>query len=129
MSDSKIYDVVVVGGGPFGLAAGYEVAKAGASVMILEQNNFFNQAGSSGDLARMFRTMYTEEFVAELATKTMKHWDALEKDAGVSLRWMGGLFNFGDKDMGNDTPEVKALVLSEFLSADELDRNTTWADR
>ena len=57
MTNSKVYDVVVIGGGPVGLAAGYEVAKTGASVMILEQNNFFNQAGSSGDLARMFRTM------------------------------------------------------------------------
>jgi sarcosine oxidase / L-pipecolate oxidase len=55
---NKIYDVVVIGGGPVGLAAAYEVAKAGATVIILEQNNFFNQAGSSGDLARMFRTMH-----------------------------------------------------------------------
>jgi sarcosine oxidase/L-pipecolate oxidase len=45
--------------------------------------------------------------MAELATHAMKHWDALEKDAGVSLRWMGGLLNFGDKDMGSDTPEGK----------------------
>ena len=67
--------------------------------------------------------------MAELATKAMKHWDALEKDAGVSLRWMGGLLNFGDKDMGDDTPEGKALVLPEILSADELNRNTTWTDR
>jgi sarcosine oxidase/L-pipecolate oxidase len=57
MADPKVFDVVVVGGGPVGLAAGYEVAKAGKDVIILEQNNFFNQAGSSGDLARMFRTM------------------------------------------------------------------------
>ncbi|KAH7185178.1 uncharacterized protein B0J16DRAFT_355673 [Fusarium flagelliforme] len=126
MSDSKVYDVVVVGGGPVGLAAGYEVAKSGASVMILEQNNFFNQAGSSGDLARMFRTMYTEEFMAELAIKAMKHWDALEKDAGVSLRWMGGLLNFGDKDMGGDTPEGKTLANSKHMltmevSAEEIE--------
>ena len=67
--------------------------------------------------------------MAELATKAMKHWDALEKDAGVSLRWMGGLLNFGDKDMGDDTPEGKALVRSKFLSANDFDRNTTWADR
>ena len=67
--------------------------------------------------------------MAELATKAMKHWDSLEKDAGVSLRWMGGLLNFGDKDMGDDTPEGKALVLSEFLFADELDRNTSWTNR
>lgn len=105
MAKSELYAVVVVGGGPVGLAAAYEVAKTGRKVIVLEQNNFFNQAGSSGDLARMFRTMYTEEFMAELAIEAMKHWDALEKDAGVSLRWMSGLLNFGDKDMGEGTPE------------------------
>ncbi|KAF4445651.1 hypothetical protein F53441_10633, partial [Fusarium austroafricanum] len=105
-SNSDIFDVVVIGGGPVGLAAGYEVAKAGAKVIILEQNNFFNQAGSwrSGPHVSHYNR-YTEEFMAELAIKAMKHWDALEKDAGVSLRWMGGLLNFGDKDMGGDTPE------------------------
>lgn len=56
MSD-EIYDVVVIGGGPIGLAAAYEAAKEGAKVVVLEQNNFFNHAGSSNDLARMFRTM------------------------------------------------------------------------
>lgn len=51
------FDVVVVGGGAIGLAAAYEVAKTGAKVIVLERNNFFNHAGSSNDLARMFRTM------------------------------------------------------------------------
>ena len=58
MSSDKMYDVVVVGGGPVGWAAAYEIAKAGKSVIVLEQNNFFNQAGSSNDMARMYRTMY-----------------------------------------------------------------------
>ena len=58
MSSSKFYDVVVVGGGPVGWAAAYEIAKVGRSVIVLEQNSFFNQAGSSNDMARMFRTMY-----------------------------------------------------------------------
>lgn len=52
--------------------------------------------------------------MAKLAIEAMKHWDALEKDAGVSLRWMGGLLNFGDKDMGGDTPEGKTLVLLRY---------------
>ncbi|KAH8738415.1 hypothetical protein BGZ61DRAFT_489329 [Ilyonectria robusta] len=103
--ESQLFDVIVVGGGPVGLAAAYEVAKAGKKVLVLEQNNFFNQAGSSGDLARMFRTMYTEEYMARLAKEAMGHWGALEKDAGVSLRWMTGLLNFGDKDYGESTPE------------------------
>lgn len=55
---SDVFDVIVVGGGPVGLSATYEVAKTGAKVLVLEKNNFFNQAGSSNDLARMFRTMW-----------------------------------------------------------------------
>ena len=65
---AKVYDVVVVGGGAIGLAAAYEVAKTNASVLVLEQNNFFNQAGSSGDLARMFRTMYVFPSVAGMGS-------------------------------------------------------------
>lgn len=53
----KTYDAIIIGGGPIGHATAYEVAKAGASALLLEQNNFFNHAGSSNDLARMFRTM------------------------------------------------------------------------
>ncbi|KAL2669808.1 hypothetical protein Neosp_015253 [[Neocosmospora] mangrovei] len=123
MAKSELYAVVVVGGGPVGLAAAYEVAKTGRKVIVLEQNNFFNQAGSSGDLARMFRTMYTEEFMAELAIEAMKHWDALEKDAGVSLRWMSGLLNFGDKDMGEGTPEVSAKQIEEQYPFKNLESN------
>lgn len=105
MSTTKQYDVIVIGGGPVGLAATYEVAKSGKSVLVLEQNNFFNQAGSSPDLVRMFRTMYTEDYMADLAKTSMDIWDSLERDAGESLRWMSGLLNFGDPNLGNDTPE------------------------
>lgn len=93
---SKHYDVVVVGGGPIGLASAYNCAKAGNSVLLLEQFNFFNQSGSSNDLVRMFRTMYTQDFMADLAFESIKAWRALEMEAGESLIWMSGLLNFGD---------------------------------
>ncbi|KAM6478334.1 hypothetical protein HDV62DRAFT_371411 [Trichoderma sp. SZMC 28011] len=105
----EIYDVVVIGGGPIGLAAAYEAAKEGAKVVVLEQNNFFNHAGSSNDLARMFRTMYTEDYMADLAKEALALWDDLERDSGTPLRWMSGLLNFGDKDYGGDTPEGTLL--------------------
>lgn len=54
---STLYDVIVVDGGLVGLATAYKVAKAGKSVMVLEQNNLFNQAGSSGNFVSMYRTM------------------------------------------------------------------------
>lgn len=108
MTETKIYDVVVIGGGPIGLSAAYECAKAGKSVVVLEKSNFFNQAGSSGDLCRMFRTMYTEDFMADLAHDAMDLWDELEQDAGEdSLRLMSGLLNFGDPNYGAGGPEGK----------------------
>ncbi len=92
------YDVIVIGGGPMGLAAAYQCAKAGKTVLLLERFNFFNQSGSSNDLVRMFRTMYTEDFMANLAFELLKAWKDLETDAGELLIWMSGLLNFGDPD-------------------------------
>jgi sarcosine oxidase / L-pipecolate oxidase len=95
---SNLYDVVVIGGGPVGLASAYQCAKAGKSVLLLERFNFFNQSGSSNDLVRMFRTMYTQDFMADLAYQSLAVWTELESDAGESLIWMSGLLNFGDPD-------------------------------
>ncbi|KAF7177495.1 hypothetical protein CNMCM7691_005748 [Aspergillus felis] len=103
------YDVAVIGGGPIGLSAAYEVAKQDHSVVVLERNNFFNQAGSSGDLPRMFRTMYTEEFMADLALESIDSWKNLEKDAGENLRLMTGLLNFGDPNYRPGGPEGTLL--------------------
>lgn len=92
----KKYDVVVIGGGPMGLASAYHCAKRGKSVLVLERFNYFNQSGSSNDLVRMYRTMYTEDYMADLAYDSLQIWKDLEKDAGEALIWMSGLLNFGD---------------------------------
>ena len=79
-----------------GLATAYNAAKSGHRVHVLERFNLFNQSGSSNDLVRMYRTMYTEVFMANLAFESLNVWDEMEADAGQSLRWMTGLLNFGD---------------------------------
>lgn len=97
-----------------GLSAAYYCAKAGQRVMVLERFNFFNQSGSSSDLVRMFRTMYTQDFMADLAKRSIALWAELERDAGQSLIWMSGLLNFGDPAYrdgpeGNLTDPIKNL--------------------
>lgn len=53
----------------------------------------------------MFRTAYTEDFMADLAVQSMSLWDQLENEAGEKLRLMTGLLNFGDPDYGAGGPE------------------------
>lgn len=55
---------------------------------------------------------YTEDFMADLAKDAMGLWDDLEKDAGLSLRLMSGLLNFGDADIGKDSPEGRLSITS-----------------
>jgi sarcosine oxidase / L-pipecolate oxidase len=125
----KDYDVVVVGGGPIGLASAYQCAKAGKSVLLLERFNFFNQSGSSNDLVRMFRTMYTEDYMADLVFQSIDAWKKLESDAGESLIWMTGLLNFGDPNYksgpeGNLMAPIKNLerlgLAYKILKAEEI---------
>ena len=108
MSKHKRYDLIVVGGGPMGLATAYNVAKTGKKVLILERFTFFNQSGSSNDLVRMFRTMYTEDFMANLAKESIQLWNELEAEAGVKLIMKTGLLNFGDPTY-EDGPEGNLL--------------------
>ena len=95
-SECEMYDLVVVGGGPIGLSTAYNCAKVGKKVLLLEQFVLYNQSGSSAGLLRMFRTMYTEDYMADLAKDSIRLWNELESEAGVKLREMSGLLNFGD---------------------------------
>src|SRR5208282_405075 len=97
-----------------GLSAVYNCARAHKSVLLLERFNFFNQSGSSNDLVRMFRTMYTQDFMADLAFQSIEAWRELESDGGQSLIWMSGLLNYGDPSYqsgpeGNLTDPVKNM--------------------
>ena len=82
--------------GPIGLSTAYNCAKVGKKVLLLEQFVLYNQSGSSAGLLRMFRTMYTEDYMADLAKDSIRLWNELESEAGVKLREMSGLLNFGD---------------------------------
>ena len=130
MTEARHFDVIVVGGGPIGLAAAYHCARAGRSVLVLERFNFFNQSGSSNDLVRMFRTMYTQDFMADLAKASIGLWHDLEADAGEQLILMSGLLNFGDPNYasgpeGNLMAPIKNLkrlgMPYRILTVDEIE--------
>lgn len=120
-----------------GLSTAYNCSKAGKSVLLLERFILYNQSGSSSDLVRMFRTMYTEDFMADLAKSCMDLWDQLEIDAGEKLREMSGLLNFGDPTYesgpeGNLKDPIKNLKRLEMkyqeLTADQIQQQFPFKD-
>jgi sarcosine oxidase/L-pipecolate oxidase len=100
------FDVAIVGGGPIGLATAYECAKKGKKVVLFERFVFFNQSGSSADITRMYRTMYTESYMAEFMYHAIDAWEKLINESGEGfLLWKTGLLNFGDPNYGAGGPE------------------------
>jgi sarcosine oxidase/L-pipecolate oxidase len=78
----------------------------GKKVILFERFLFFNQSGSSSDFTRMYRTMYTEKFMADFMYYAVSSWDALSKESGEGqLIWKTGLLNFGDPNYGEGGPE------------------------
>lgn len=88
-------DVIIIGGGPIGLASAYECAKQGKSVILLERFSIGNQNGSSAGHVRMWRIMYTEIEHARLAIKAGELYKELEADIGEKILYKNGLLNFG----------------------------------
>ena len=72
------YDVAIIGGGPIGLSAAYELAcRRGKTVLLVEKRNVLNQWGSSPGFGRQWRVPYAEKWLAQLAVQASSAWDDL----------------------------------------------------
>lgn len=117
---STNYDLIIVGCGPIGLATAFYAAtqsKEANKILVIEKQSeavLFNNdyIGSSGDLTRMLRTMYTEDHYARLAKECLGDWANMEHQLGLgteALRLKSGLLNFGQAELGSGSPEGTLL--------------------
>jgi len=79
------WDVVVVGLGALGSAAARALARAGASVLGLEQFELGHARGASHDHARIIRRSYHTPGYVRLAGLAYRAWGELEAEAGERL--------------------------------------------
>ncbi|MBS4213822.1 N-methyl-L-tryptophan oxidase [Neobacillus rhizophilus] len=94
--EQKIYDVIVIGAGSMGMAAGYFLAKSGKSTLLLDSFNPPHNKGSHHEDTRIIRYAYGEgaEYVP-FALKAQELWNDLEKATGKQLFLQTGVLNVG----------------------------------
>lgn len=102
------YDVIVIGAGSIGMAAGYFLAKSGKRTLLLDSFHPPHNKGSHHGETRIIRHAYGdgEEYVP-LALKAQELWHDLEKATKKQLFLQTGVLN-----VGNESSDFIQNVLS-----------------
>ncbi|GIO21518.1 N-methyl-L-tryptophan oxidase [Oceanobacillus sp. J11TS1] len=124
-----MYDVIIIGAGSMGMAAGYYLTEAGQKVALIDAYDPPHEEGSHHGETRLIRHAYGEggNYVP-LALHSQELWEELEGKSEKRIFLKTGVLNFGPKDSAFlDTVQKSAqehnLSLEE-MTAEEI--NTRW---
>ena len=113
-------DVIVIGAGVMGAAAGWEVARRGRDVVVLERFEQGHVRGSSHGGSRIFRLAYPEPAWVRLCVEALDAWRDLEDDAGVPLLDItGGVDHGAPFTIGRTAEALTAAGATHELMAPE----------
>jgi len=122
-------DVVIVGGGTMGTAAGWALARQGARVVVLEQFQHVHAFGSHGGRTRIFRHAYAEgRRYVPWALEADRLWSELQDRTGNPFMHRIGCIDISGPD--NDrahTARASAVqygIAHEWLTGAEV--NARW---
>ncbi|MBK3495856.1 N-methyl-L-tryptophan oxidase [Viridibacillus sp. YIM B01967] len=103
------YDVIVVGAGSMGMAAGYFLAKSGKKTLLLDAFNPPHDQGSHHGETRIIRYAYGEgaEYVP-FALRARDLWQDLAQQTGKEIFLQTGVMNVGDENI----PFIKNVIAS-----------------
>lgn len=108
-------ELVVVGAGLLGLAAGRALAAAGRDVVVLEQATVGHERSGSRGPSRIFRLGYEDPAYVRMAGLALDLWRELESEADRSL-----LTTTGQLDLGVGLAEVRAAMAAAGAPVEEL---------
>lgn len=122
------YDVIIVGAGSMGMAAGYYLAEQGVDVLLIDTFDPPHDQGSHFGETRIIRHAYGEgrEYVP-LALRSQHLWEELEKKSHLKIFNRVGAIGFGEK---NNSPFIDEAIESgaehnldvTYLSGGELQK-------
>ncbi|WP_251032731.1 N-methyl-L-tryptophan oxidase [Bacillus sp. ISL-7] len=123
------YDVIIVGAGSMGMAAGYYLSKLGKRTLLLDSNDPPHSLGSHHGDTRIIRHAYGEgRKYVPLALRAQALWRELEQESGMDLFSPTGVLCVGAEGSLFIEEVVKSAkefsLPLEILSSDEI--NVRW---
>ncbi len=88
MAKENTADVLIIGGGIIGCAAGYYLAKAGRKVIVFEKGHLC--AGSTGRCIGGIRQQFSSPSTIRAAMDSIEAFRSMEKEFGHSVEWFAG---------------------------------------
>jgi sarcosine oxidase len=113
-------ELVVVGAGALGLATGWQLARAGHEVVVLEQETVGHVRGGSHGASRVFRLGYDDPDYVAMAVAAAPLWRELEDESGEQglLRVTGALV------AGPGMRSVHETLTASGIECEALDEGT-----
>jgi len=120
-----IYDLIVVGSGSVGAAAGFYATQAGLSVLMIDSAHPPHQQGAHHGETRLIRHAYGEgEHYVPLILRAQTLWDELERQSGERIMHRSGVLNLAP----HHSPFIQNVMQSaerwqlnvDVLQADEV---------
>ncbi|MGP7818636.1 N-methyl-L-tryptophan oxidase [Niallia sp. 01092] len=124
MTTEKNYDVIIVGAGSMGMAAGYYLAKQGVSTLLVDAFDPPHTNGSHHGETRIIRHAYGEgrEYVP-FALRAQELWYELENKTHHKIFTKTGVLVFGPKGESDFVAETMEAAEIHSLTADLLEGN------
>ena len=94
-----------------GAAAACELAREGASVVLLDQSVLPNPRAASVDHSKVFRFAYPDPFYVGLALDALRRWQELELETGARLLTPTGALLIGKREPSFETDCYSAMRL------------------
>lgn len=92
----KHFEVVIVGAGSMGMAAGYYLSKLGIKALLLDSHNPPHEKGSHHGETRIIRHAYGEgSHYVPLVLRAQKLWEQLEQESDMKLFLQTGVLCAG----------------------------------
>src|SRR5919201_1395127 len=101
MSDGRsgaVFDLIVVGGGIFGLSVAWEAGRRGRRTLVVERRSIPNRIAASYGPSRKIRSTYLDPHYARLAREAMAGWRQIEAQLGRELYLPVGNLSFTTLD-------------------------------